>query len=34
MHVKNDFPLQDQSKPYDSKKNVWLPDAEEVSDMN
>lgn len=21
--------LKDQSKPYDSKKNVWVPDAEE-----
>lgn len=22
-------PFQDQSKPYDSKKNCWIPDAEE-----
>ncbi|VDK57298.1 unnamed protein product [Cylicostephanus goldi] len=23
------LPIQDQSKPYDSKKNCWVPDAEE-----
>uniref|UniRef100_A0A914R3L9 Myosin N-terminal SH3-like domain-containing protein n=1 Tax=Parascaris equorum TaxID=6256 RepID=A0A914R3L9_PAREQ len=29
VHTISDNAFQDQSKPYDSKKNCWVPDAEE-----